>query len=236
MKIEFDTETMYSKEEFERLTDLWLKVGWQMKYPYTFSYWGMPILQIPEDVQRMQEVIFRLKPDVIVETGVAHGGSLVYYASICQLLDHGEVIGVEKGLRSRATIEAHPMSHRITLIEGDSVSREIVDQVSARCEGKTVLVILDSCHSKAHVAAELEAYHHLVNKGSYIVATDGNMQDLHDVPRGNPEWIWNNPQQAAIEFADKHPEFVFEQPERVFNESTLTANVTYWPKSWLKRL
>ena len=102
--------------------------------------------------------------------------------------------------------------------------------------GETVLVILDSDHSKQHVTDELEAYHALVSPGSYIVATDGAMKDLSDVPRGREDWAWNHPTVAAEEFAGSHPEFVIEQPEWPFNESELTENITHWPGAWLKRI
>jgi cephalosporin hydroxylase len=197
---------------------------------------GMPILQIPEDMIRTQEVIYRLKPDLIIETGVAHGGSMIFYASLCKMMGHGRVIGIEKGLRCREQINAHPMGHLVHLIEGDSTAPDIVRLVHVLASGYRVLMILDSCHSKAHVAAELEAYHDMIRPGSYIVATDGNMVDLADVPRGSKDWTWNNPQAAAIEFADRHPEFVIEQPAWPFNESGLTKSTTYWPNAWLKRL
>jgi cephalosporin hydroxylase len=246
MKIAIDTDAkrlvvdgellpLYSKRAFELLSDLWLKVGWELKYPYTFSWLGFPILQIPEDMLRIQEVIFRLKPDVIVETGVAHGGSMIYYASLCKVMGHGRVIGIEKGLRCREAIEAHELSPYIELIEGSSTDPLIVGQVSVACEGQRVLMILDSDHSKAHVARELECYHPIIAPGSYIVASDGNMADLHDVPRGSPEWKWNNPQEAAREFAARHPEFTIEQPAWPFNESALSKNVTYWPSAFLRR-
>jgi cephalosporin hydroxylase len=242
MKIEIDTdartlngEPLYSKQSFELLSDLWLKVGWDLKYPYTFSWMGLPILQIPEDMIRMQEVIWRLKPDVIVETGVAHGGSLVYYASLCESMGHGCVIGVEKGLRCLDAIRSSPMSHRITVIEGSSTAPDVVRLVREMCIGQTVLVILDSDHSRDHVYRELEAYSGLIKPGYYIVASDGNMADLADVPRGSPEWKWNNPQEAARLFACRNPQFVIEEPNWPFNESVLSKNVTYWPSAWLRR-
>ena len=246
MKIAIDTDSkrlvvdgrilpLYSREAFELVSDLWLKVGWELKYPYTFSWLGFPILQIPEDMLRIQEVIFRVKPDVIIETGVAHGGSLIYYASLCKVMGNGRVVGIEKGLRCREAIEAHQLAPLIQLCEGSSTDPWIVDGVSRDCRGKKVLVILDSNHSKEHVARELECYHGIISPGSYIVATDGNMADLHDVPRGSPEWKWNNPQEAALEFASRHPEFTIEQPSWPFNESALTKNVTYWPSAFLRR-
>lgn len=234
-KLMLDGRPLYSKESFELLSDLWLRVGWQLKVPYTYSWMGFPILQIPEDMIRIQEVIYRLKPDVIVETGVAHGGSLIYYASLCKILGHGRVIGIEKGLRCREAIQRHPLGEYITLFEGSSTDPRIVNLIHHACQGETVMVILDSDHSKAHVAKELEAYHDLIRSGFYIVATDGNMQDLADVPRGTPEWKWNNPQEAAKEFACRHSEFVIEQPSWPFNESKLDRNITYWPSAWLRR-
>lgn len=176
---------------------------------------------------------------MIVETGVAHGGSLVFYASLCRAMGRGRVIGVDIEIRkhNRAAIEAHEMKPLITLIEGSSVASEIIAQVrSAILPGETVLVLLDSNHTKAHVMAELEAYHELVTPGSYIVATDGSMQFLHDVPRGKAEWKTDNPSAAAIDFAARHPEFVLEQPPWPFNESGLAENVTHWPSAWLRRL
>lgn len=232
------TTPLYSKEAFELLSHLWVKVGWNQKYTYTFTWLGRPIIQLPEDMIRAQEVIYRVQPDVIIETGVAHGGSLVYYASLCKLIGRGRVIGVDIEIRlhNRRAIEAHSLFSMITLVEGDSIAPETVRKVHSLVQpGETVMVFLDSCHTKQHVLAELEAYHDLVSPGSYIVATDGIMKDLHDVPRGKPEWAWDNPAAAAKEFVVKHPEFVIEQPPWPFNESDLSNNITHWPGAWLRR-
>ena len=229
---------LYSKVAFELLSHIWLKVGWNQKYPYTFSWLGRPIIQIPEDMLRTQEVIYRVQPDVIVETGIAHGGSLVFYASLCKAMGKGRVIGVDVEIRphNRAAIQAHELFPYITLVEGSSVDPAIVQQVKSLVRpDETVIVFLDSSHTKQHVLAELEAYHGLVTPGSYIVATDGSMQDLADVPRGKPEWAWDNPAAAATEFVQKHPEFMIEQPAWPFNESGLSENVTHWPSAWLRR-
>jgi cephalosporin hydroxylase len=231
---------LYSVEAFNVVSDLWVKLGWNAKYPYTFSWLGRPLIQLPEDVMRIQEVIFAVKPDVIVETGVAHGGSLILYASLLEAMGStGRVIGVDIEIRphNRAAIEAHPLFKRITLIEGSSIDEAVVARVKSKLPpGAKVLVILDSNHTRAHVAAELEAYHELITPGSYIVATDGIMSEVADVPRGTPGWITNNPTQAAKDFAAAHPEFVIEQPEWAFNESALTRNITHWPGAWLKRI
>lgn len=233
------TISLYSKEAFELISNQWLKVGWNEKYVYTFSWMGRPVIQLPEDMIRIQEIIYRIKPDVIIETGVAHGGSLIYYASICKAMGKGRIIGIDIEIRShnRTAIEKHELASYITLIEGDSTDEKIVDQVKALVKpDETVLVILDSNHTKQHVLRELNVYSSLVTKGSYIVATDGSMKDLHDVPRGNSEWIWDNPVAAALEFAAENPEFVIEQPEWAFNESELTDVITHWPGAYLKRI
>ena len=229
---------LHTREAFELVSHEWVRVGWQMKYPYTFAWMGRPIIQLPEDMLRTQEVIYSLKPDVIVETGIAHGGSLIYYASICKAIGKGRIVGVDIEIRphNREAIEAHEMFDRIDLIEGDSAAPEIVAQVDELVgNAETVLVILDSNHTKGHVLKELEAYHHLVTPGSYIVATDGVMEWVHDGPRGEADWTHDNPSEAAKEFSAAHPEFVIEQPAWPFNESDLGTNITHWPNAWLKR-
>ena len=253
MKLIIDTETttlkledgdeqqempLYSKDAFDLITQQWLKVGWDQSYSYTFSWMGRPIIQLPEDMVRAQEVIYSIKPDVIIETGVAHGGSLIFYASLCKAMEKGRVVGIDIEIRphNRSAIEAHEMAPLITLLEGSSTAPEMVNQVKSLVkDGETVLVILDSNHSRQHVADELEAYHDMVSLGSYIVATDGIMQDLHDVPKGDASWKKDNPVQAALEFAARHPEFELEQPPWPFNQSKLTENITHWPSAWLRR-
>ncbi|MBA3739638.1 MAG: class I SAM-dependent methyltransferase [Chloroflexi bacterium] len=230
---------LYSDQAFELLSALWLKVGWNQKYTYTFSWLGRPVIQLPEDLLRLQEVIYRVKPDVVVETGVAHGGSAVFYASLLKAIGRGRVIGIDIRIRpeNRRAIEAHELARLIALIEGSSTERAVVDEVSSMVSaGESVLVVLDSRHDKAHVLEELKQYAPLVTPGSYIIATDGLMRDLHDVPRGRPNWAHDNPAAAAVEFAREHPEFAAEPPQWSFNESTLTENVTHWPDAWLRRV
>ncbi len=173
------------------------------KYVYSFSWMGRPIIQLPEDMLRVQEAIYLIKPDVVIETGIAHGGSLIYYASIFKAMGKGRVIGVDIEIRphNRQAIEAHEMYPYITMIEGSSVAPEIVQQVAALVKpGEKVLVLLDSNHTKSHVLEELKAYAPFVTKGSYIVATDGIMGDLVGAPRSSDDWGWNNPREAALEF------------------------------------
>jgi len=229
---------LYSREAFELLSHEWLRLGWNQKHTYTFSWFGRPIIQLPEDLIRVQEVIYRLKPDVIVETGVAHGGTLVFYATLCKAMGRGRVIGIDIDIRAhnRAAIENHELAAYITLVSGDSIAAYTIAQVHSLVgAGEQALVILDSLHTKAHVAAELEAYCDLVKPESYVVATDGFMQFLSNVPRGTESWSWDHPSAAAAEFAAAHPEFVLEQPPWPFNESELAANVTHWPSAWLRR-
>ena len=229
---------LYSKEAFEALSRAWVKIGWNEKYPYTFSWMGRPVIQNPEDMIRIQEVLYRVQPDVLIETGVAHGGSLIFYASLFKAMGKGRVIGVDIEIRphNRKAIEAHELFSYLTLIEGSSTSPVTVEKVRSLVkEGEKALVVLDSNHAKDHVRAEMEAYHGLVSPGSYLVATDGIMKDVYDVPRGKPEWKWDHPAAAAEEFVRAHPEFVLEQPAWPFNESKLDQNVTHWPGAWVRR-
>ena len=229
---------LYSREAFERISEEWVRVGWNLNYSYTFSWLGRPVIQLPEDLVRTQEAIHRVQPDVIVETGVAHGGSLIFYASLCKAMDRGRVIGIDIEIRphNRRAIMDHPLSSLITLIEGSSVDPAIVRQVGSLIKpGEKVLVLLDSNHTKAHVAAELEAYAPFVTADSYIVATDAIMRDVANTPKGNPAWTEDNPAAAAREFVARHPEFTLEQPPWSFNESPLGRSITYWPDAWLRR-
>lgn len=226
-------------EGFSAVSHAWLRSGWDAKYMYSFTWMGRPIIQLPEDMVRTQEVLFAVQPDVIVETGVAHGGSLIYYASLCKAMDRGRVVGVDIEIRphNRTAIEAHPLASFITLLEGDSVAPQTLEQVKALVKpGEKVLVLLDSCHTKAHVLNELQAYAPLVTPGSYIVATDGIMGDLQGAPRTQPDWSWNNPRDAAREFAAATPDFVVEEPAFPFNEGVVTERITCWPGAFLRRV
>jgi cephalosporin hydroxylase len=228
-----------SPEAFEAISNAWLRSGWDNKYVYGFSWFGRPIIQLPEDMFRLQEVIYSVQPDVIVETGVAHGGSLVFYASICKAMDRGRVVGIDIEIRphNRHAIESHPLFPLITLIEGSSIDPDIVSQAKAQVrEGETVLVLLDSCHTKEHVLAELNAYSTLVSPGSYIVAMDGIMEQVVGAPRTQPDWSWNNPRAAAQEFVAANTGFVIEQPPSQFNEGSISKPVTYWPSGYIKRI
>lgn len=233
-----NTFPLYSKDAFEIISRQWIKVGWAERYSYSFTWLGRPIIQLPEDMIRTQEAIFQVRPTVILETGVAHGGSLIYSSSLLKLLGGGKVIGIDIEIRShnREAIEAHPMADQIYLIEGSSTAPEVVEKAKALIGPQDrVLVILDSNHSFDHVLEELNIYHHLVSPGSFIVATDGIMFDLEEVPGGQPGWATDNPKRAAEVFLRDHPEFELQSPPRLFQETKITEDLTYWPGAWLRR-
>jgi cephalosporin hydroxylase len=226
-------------EAFSIISNLWLRSSWDTKYVYSFTWLGRPIIQLPEDMMRLQEVIYKVKPDIIVETGVAHGGGLIFYASLCKAMNKGKVIGVDIEIRSHnlKAIEEHELFEFITLIEGSSTSKEIIEKVSGQINNDSkVMVFLDSNHSKEHVLNELRAYSHFVSKGSYIVAMDGIMENLVDAPRSQKDWAWNNPKSAAEEFVKNNKDFVIEEPAFVFNEGVIKERITYWPAAFIKRI
>jgi cephalosporin hydroxylase len=223
---------------FEIISSAWLKAGWEAKHVYSFSWLGRPIIQLPDDMIRIQEVIYDVKPDVIVETGVAHGGSLIFYASLCTAIGKGRVIGVDIEIRphNRKAIEDHRLSPLITLVEIDSIHPEAFSAVSAQIgSDETVLVILDSNHSKEHVTQELLTYSKLVSSGSYIIACDGIMKDVCGLTRTQPDWSWNNPVSAVEAFLSKDSGFSLVEPQWPFNESNLANRVSYWPHAFLQR-
>ena len=228
-----------SPEAFAAVSQAWLRCGWDTKYVYGFSWLGRPIIQLPDDMFRLQEVIYRVKPDVIVETGIAHGGSLIFHAGLCKAMGKGRVIGVDIEIRkhNRAAVEAHELASAITMIEGSSVDPIVVDKVCRLiAPGERVIVILDSCHTRAHVLSELYAYGEMTSVGSYIVACDGIMGRLAGAQRSAEDWDWNNPTEAAKAFAAADPRFKIEEPEFPFNEGMITERVTYWPGAYLKRV
>jgi cephalosporin hydroxylase len=225
-------------EAFKVLSGLWIRSGWDAKYVYSFSWMGRPIIQLPEDMIRIQEVIYRVKPDVLIETGIAHGGSLAFYASLFKAMNKGRVIGVDIEIRphNRQAIEDHEMHDRITMIEGSSIDENTVKQVRTQVQaGERGLVILDSNHTRAHVLMELQSYAEFVAVDSYIVACDGIMQDIAGAPRTSMDWVINNPQSAVKDFLAERHDFVLEEPAFPFNEGEVTERVTYWPNAFLRR-
>lgn len=234
-----DVYPIGSPEAFHFLSKLWLRSGWDNKYVYSFSWLGRPIIQLPEDIIRIQEVIYDVRPTLIIETGVAHGGSLVYYASIFEAIGSGRVLGVDIEIRphNRVAIENHHLAKRIKLVEGSSTSLSVFQKVEASIRpDDRVLVILDSNHSKEHVLEELRLYSKIVSIGSYIVVCDGIMQEVVGAPRTAPEWKTDNPITAINEFLHEQPMFQLCEPTFPFNEGAIDHRVTYWPNCYLKRV
>ena len=184
-------------------------------YSYNFSWLGRPIIQYPQDMIIMQEILWNVKPDLVIETGIAHGGSIIFYASILELIGKGEVLGIDVEIRphNKKAIENHPMFKRITMIKGDSVSKAVLDEVETIAKGKeTLLVCLDSNHTHEHVLNEMELYSPLVSKGSYLVVFDTIIEDLPD--EFYPDRPWgksNNPKTAVYEFLKKNNRFVIDR-------------------------
>lgn len=194
------------------LSRRWFDRSCEYRYSYNFRWMGRPIIQYPQDMIAMQEIIWSVQPDLIIETGVAHGGSLVYYASLLHLLGGpGRVVGVDIEIRphNRTAIEAHPMASRITLIEGSSVAPQVVSSVQGIAAGaRTVLVVLDSNHSHAHVLQELLAYSPLVRRGSYVVVFDTVVEDMDpELVKGKPWSRGDNAKTAVREFLQSNPRF-----------------------------
>lgn len=203
------------------------------KYSYNFSWMGRPIIQYPQDMIAMQELIWELKPDLIVETGIAHGGSLIYYASIMELIGKGEVLGIDIDIRehNRKEIEAHPMAKRIKMIQGSAIDPAIVDEVAKYVAGKkTVMVCLDSNHTHDHVLAELQMYANFTTVGSYCVVFDTIVEDLPKGMYDRPWDVGNNPKTAVFEFMKTNNDFVIDK----HIDNKLLISVA--PDGYLKRV
>ena len=190
----------------------WLTDVSRYKYSYNFSWLGRPIIQFPQDMMAMQEIIWNVKPKLIIETGIAHGGSLIFYASMLELLGgDGMVLGIDIDIRehNRVEIEKHPMSKRIKMIEGSSIAKDVVSQVYDFAKGKApILVILDSMHTHAHVWEELKAFSPLVTKDSYLVIFDTVVEDMpDDFFQDRPWGKGNNPKTAVWEFLKSNDRF-----------------------------
>jgi cephalosporin hydroxylase len=182
------------------------------KYSYGFSWLGRPIIQFPQDMVALQEIIWRVKPDLILETGIAHGGSLIFSASILELLGGtGMVVGIDIDIRehNREAIEKHPLSGRISMIEGSSLDEDVASKVYDLAKGKKrVVVLLDSNHTHDHVIQELELYSPLVGEGSYLIVFDTVVEDMPaEAFQGRPWSKGNNPKTAVLEFLKNNDRF-----------------------------
>lgn len=206
------------------------------KYSYNFKWMGRPVVQYPQDLLAMQELIWEIQPDLIIETGIAHGGSLIFYASMLELIGKGEVIGIDIDIRehNRREIEKHPMFKRISMIQGSSIAPEIINEVYEFAKGKEkILVVLDSNHTHEHVLGELKAYSPLVSLNSYIVAFDTIVEQLPEnyLPGHIRPWgIGDNPYTAVLEFLKRNDRF--EIDESINNKLLISVA----PDGYLKRI
>jgi cephalosporin hydroxylase len=233
-EVEKNIKSLSKDKSLHDLTTTWFNETIKHNYSFNFSWMGRPIIQYPQDMIAMQEILWKVQPDLIIETGIAHGGSLIYYASILELIGKGEVLGIDIDIRAhnRQSIEEHSMFKRISLVEGSSISEEVLEQVATFAKNKqTILVILDSNHSHDHVLKELELYSPFVTKESYLVVFDTVIEDMpnkyfHDRPWGNG----NNPKTAVWEFLKENDSFVIDKD--VQNKLLITVA----PDGYLKRV
>lgn len=205
-------EGLKADRDIQALSRIWVREISPHKYPYNFTWMGRPIIQLPQDIMAMQEIIWKVKPDLIIETGIAHGGSLIFYASILELIGgEGQVLGIDVDIRqhNRVEIEKHTMFKRITMIEGSSIDSKIVKQVYDFAQDKSrVLLVLDSNHTHDHVLQELELYSPLVTKDSYLVVFDTLIEDMpEDFFPDRPWGRGNNPKTAVWEFLNTNKRF-----------------------------
>lgn len=220
--------------DLQALSRIWLREITPHKYAYNFKWMGRPIIQFPQDMLAMQEIVWAARPDLIIETGVAHGGSVLYYASLLELMGHGEVVGIDIDIRAhnRTAIEAHPMCRRVRLIQGSSVDPEVVAQVHALAKGKRVIVVLDSNHTHEHVLAELRAYAPLVCSGGYCIVMDTVLEDMpeHLISEDRPWGVGDNPKTAVHEYLKEDKSFAIDKAL----EAKLLITVA--PDGYLRRL
>ena len=241
---------MGRNDSLKKLTHQWVEFANSVKYSYHFEWQGRPIIQYPQDIVAMQELIWNVKPDLIIETGIAHGGSLIFSASMMALLDMGDaiemgetiipgvsrrkVLGIDIDIRAhnRRAIEAHPMFSRIEMIEGSSVDPGVVNEVRKIALGhQRVLVFLDSNHTHEHVLAELEAYARLVSIGSYCVVFDTIIEELPaDIFPDRPWGRGDNPRTAVLEYLKAHPEF------EIDSDIHQKLAITVAPDGYLRRV
>lgn len=249
-EVERNIKALKEDVHANRISKEWIRAVAPHRYVFNFSWLGRPIIQFPQDIVAMQELIWRTRPDLIVETGIAHGGSLVLSASMLALLDYAEAIQLEQQLdfhkprrkvlgidieirqHNREAIEIHPFANRIQMLEGSSVDPEIVAKVRELAAGfKRVMVCLDSDHTHAHVLSELEAYAPLVTPGCYCVVWDTEIEDMPPGSIKDRSWgKGNNPKTAVWEYLKSHPEF------QIDKEIEGKLLITVAPDGFLRRL
>ena len=248
-EVQQNIDGLMNDVDVQALSRIWVREIARHKYAYNFTWMGRPIIQVPQDMVAMQELIWQIKPDLIIETGIAHGGSLIFSASmlaqldLCEAIETGKtldpkisqrkVLGIDIDIRAhnREAIEAHPMASRIQMIQGSSIAPEIIEQVHAIAANYSrVLVCLDSNHTHDHVLAELEAYAPLTSKDSYCVVFDTLIEDMPaDMFPDRPWGPGNNPKTAVWEYLKTHPEF---EIDKSIQHKLL---ITVAPDGYLKR-
>jgi cephalosporin hydroxylase len=218
----------------------WSQESLIKKYVYNFAWLGRPIIQCPQDIVAMQEIIWSVKPDIIIETGIAHGGSLIFNASMLTLLEicgeikKGQVLGIDIDIRehNKLAIKSHPMNKKITMLQGSSLDKKIIDKVyNFANKGKKILVCLDSNHTHEHVLSELKVYAPLVSIGSYCVVFDTIVENMPKDSFPNRPWNkGNNPKTALKEYLENHPEFEIDRS--IFDKLLITSA----PEGYLKKI
>ncbi len=227
-----------SKKDFKKLEKAslaWIRAAWENKLDYEVNWLGIPIIQNPYDMILMQELIFRVRPDLIIETGIAHGGSIIYYASVLELLGTGKVIGVDIDIRkhNRRLIEKHPMAKRIEMFQGGSTDWSLIKKLKENVKKyKKVLVCLDSHHGYEHVLKELRFYSPLVSRGSYMVVSDTFMPKLFGLKGTKSiysDYRKDNPMSAVKKFLSENKNFAIDKNYNKFFVSSC-------PDGFLRRI
>ncbi|MDP3954689.1 MAG: cephalosporin hydroxylase family protein [bacterium] len=221
-------------KKLKRLATDFINLQAPHKYSYNFDWLGLPIIQLPQDILAMQEIIWRIKPDLIIETGIARGGSLIFYASMLELLGKGEVLGIDIDIRkyNKREIERHRMFKRIKMIGGSSTDGGVIQKVAKVAKGhKKILVCLDSMHTRNHVLRELELYSPFVSRGSYLVVFDTVIECMDEKLFKNRPWTkGNNPASAVRDFLEINSDFI------VDTEFDNKLAISFTPGGYLRRI
>lgn len=228
-----DIAAMKSDPDLMAMSRMWARAVAPYRYPYHFRWMGQPIIQVPQDILAMQELIFQIRPRAIIETGIARGGSAIFYASMLALLGEGGfVVGVDVDIRqhNREAVEAHPMAKHIKLVQGSSIDAATVAEVRSLVgDDGPVIVALDSNHTKEHVLEELRAYSGFVKKGSYLVVFDTLLEDLpSEMSAGRPWGPGNGPKSAVEAFLRENDRFVID------DDIDAKLLITVAPRGWLR--
>ena len=234
LQVQANIDALRNDSDVQALSRIWLREITPYRYAYNFSWMGRPIIQFPQDMMAMQEIVWAVRPDLIIETGIAHGGSILYYASLLELLGHGEVVGIDIDIREHnlRAIQEHPMSKRVRMIQGSSIEPEIIGKVQDLARNRRALVVLDSNHSHHHVLAELRAYAPLVCHDGYCIVMDTLVEDMPArFFTGDRPWgVGDNPKTAVAEY--------LRQDDRFVVDSDLEAKllITVAPGGYLRRV